>query len=73
MELNFTKELKLKNCISYLRIIQHEKDDLAFERIVNVPKRSIGESSLKQINEYARKNNLSLETASSKFNRSKFN
>ncbi len=60
----FYERAEIKNCISYLRIIQHEKDDLAFERIVNVPKRSIGESSLKQINEYAKKNNLSLETAS---------
>ena len=60
----FYERAEIKNCISYLRIIQHEKDDLAFERIVNVPKRSIGESSFKQINEYAKKNNLSLETAS---------
>ncbi len=60
----FYERAEIKNCISYLRIIQHEKDDLAFERIVNVPKRSIGESSIKQINEYARKNNLSLESAS---------
>ncbi len=60
----FYERAEIKNCISYLRIIQHEKDDLAFERIANVPKRSIGESSLKQINEYARKNSLSLETAS---------
>ncbi len=62
----FYERAEIKNCISYLRIIQHEKDDLAFERIANVPKRSIGESSLKQINEFARKNNLSLETASQK-------
>ena len=60
----FYERAEIKNCISYLRIIQHEKDDLAFERIINVPKRSIGESSFKQINEYARKNNLSLENAS---------
>ncbi len=60
----FYERAEIKNCISYLRIIQHEKDDLAFERIVNIPKRSIGESSIKQINEYARKNKLSLESAS---------
>ena len=60
----FYERAEIKNCIAYLRIIQHEKDDLAFERIANVPKRSIGESSFKQINEYARKNNLSLENAS---------
>ena len=60
----FYERAEIKNCIAYLRIIQHEKDDLAFERIANVPKRSIGESSFKQINEYARENKSSLETAS---------
>ena len=60
----FYERTEIKNCIAYLRIIQHEKDDLAFERIANVPKRSIGESSFKQINEYARENKLSLEAAS---------
>ena len=38
----FYERAEIKNCISYLRIVQHEKDDLAFERIANVPKRSIG-------------------------------
>ena len=60
----FYERAEIKNCIAYLRVVQHERDDLAFERIVNVPKRSVGESSFKQINEHARKNNLSLETAS---------
>ena len=47
----FYERSEIKNCIAYLRVVQHERDDLAFERIVNVPKRSIGESSFKQINE----------------------
>ena len=42
------------------------KDDLAFERIVNNPKRSIGESTLKLIHEFSKKNSLSLEVASRK-------
>ena len=37
------------------------KDDLSFERIINTPKRSIGETTVKQINEYAKQNSLSLE------------
>ena len=41
--------------------MNQNKDDLSFERIINVPKRSIGETSVKQINEYAKKNFLSLE------------
>ena len=43
------KELKLKIVLAYLRCIHQNKDDLAFERIINVPKRSIGETTIKQI------------------------
>ena len=49
---------------SPLRVSHQEKDDLAFERIVNKPKRSIGDSSLKKINDYARIKDLSLFDAS---------
>ena len=41
-------------------------DDLSFERIINVPKRSIGETTLKMISEFAKTNNFSLEIASKK-------
>ena len=51
----FYERSEIKDCVSYLRIVFQEKDDLAFERIVNVPKRSVGETTLKQINEYAKK------------------
>tara|TARA_B100000700_G_scaffold114579_1_gene128833 strand:- start:767 stop:2797 length:2031 start_codon:yes stop_codon:yes gene_type:complete len=60
----FYERSEIKDCVSYLRIVFQEKDDLAFERIVNVPKRSVGETTLKQINEYAKKNSLSLEKSS---------
>ena len=52
--------------MSYLRIVYQNKDDLAFERIINVPKRSIGDTSLRQINEYAKKNSICLFDASRK-------
>ena len=55
-----------KDCIAYLRIVFQDKDDLAFERIVNNPKRSIGDSTLKSIHEYSKKNSLSLENSSKK-------
>merc|ERR1711991_846244 len=48
------------------RLIYQEKDDLAFERIVNNPKRAIGDSTLKNIHEFAKENNLNLERASIK-------
>ena len=62
----FYERAEIKDCIAYLRIISQEKDDLAFERIVNNPKRSIGDSTIKQINEYAKKNFISLEKSSKK-------
>ena len=60
----FYERAEIKDCIAYLRIIYQEKDDLAFERIVNNPKRSIGDNTLKLIHEYGKKNSLCLENAS---------
>ena len=64
--IKFYERAEIKDCIAYLRIIHQAHDDLSFERIINVPKRSIGDSTIKQINEYAKKNELSLEVASKK-------
>ena len=44
----FYERAEIKDCIAYLRLIYQEKDDLAFERIVNNPKRSIGDSTIKK-------------------------
>ena len=57
---------EIKDSVAYLRIIFQKKDDLAFERIVNTPKRSVGDTTIKQISEYARKYKLCLEDASLK-------
>ncbi|WP_428080816.1 ATP-dependent helicase [Candidatus Pelagibacter sp.] len=62
----FYERAEIKDCIAYLRLIYQEKDDLAFERIVNNPKRSIGDSTLKNIHKFAKENNLNLERASQK-------
>ena len=60
----FYERAEIKDCIAYLRIVYQNKDDLAFERIVNVPKRSIGDTSFKMISEHAKKNSFSLENSS---------
>ena len=60
----FYERAEIKDCVAYLRIIYQKKDDLSFERILNVPKRSIGDTTLKLINETAKKNSFSLEEAS---------
>ena len=62
----FYERAEIKDCVAYLRLIYQEKDDLAFERIVNIPKRSIGETTIKSIHEFSKNNNLSLELASIK-------
>ena len=43
------------NCVAYLRLVYQEKDDLAFERIVNNPKRSIGKVLLNQFTNILKK------------------
>ena len=62
----FYERAEIKDCVAYLRLIHQEKDDLAFERIVNNPKRSIGDTTLKIVHEFGKKNNLSLESAANK-------
>jgi DNA helicase-2/ATP-dependent DNA helicase PcrA len=62
----FYERAEIKDCVAYLRLIYQEKDDLAFERIVNNPKRAIGDSTLKNIHKFAKENNLNLERASIK-------
>ena len=62
----FYERAEIKDCIAYLRLIHQEKDDLAFERIVNNPKRSIGDTTLKTVHEFGKENNLSLESAANK-------
>ena len=62
----FYERAEIKDCVAYLRLIYQEKDDLAFERIVNNPKRSIGDTTLKTVHEFGKKNNLSLESAAKK-------
>ena len=62
----FYERAEIKDSIAYLRLVYQGKDDLAFERIINVPKRSIGDSSLKHIHEYSNNNKINLETSSRK-------
>ena len=62
----FYERAEIKDCIAYLRLVYQEKDDLAFERIINNPKRSIGESTIKLIHDYSKKNFLSLVSSSKK-------
>ena len=62
----FYERAEVKDSIAYLKLIYQSKDDLSFERIVNVPRRSIGDTTVKQINQFAKKNSLSLENSARK-------
>ena len=64
--IKFYERAEIKDCIAYLRLVYQEKDDLAFERIVNNPKRSIGDSTIKSIHEFAKKQKDCLEISSRK-------
>ncbi len=64
--IKFYERAEIKDCIAYLRCIKQPKDDLSFERIINVPKRSIGDTTMKVISEHAKKNNVSMEIAANK-------
>jgi len=62
--IKFYERAEIKDSVAYLRLIYQDKDDLAFERIVNNPKRSVGESTIKTIHEFSKNNKLSLENSS---------
>tara|TARA_B100001057_G_scaffold174800_1_gene175404 strand:- start:6493 stop:8529 length:2037 start_codon:yes stop_codon:yes gene_type:complete len=64
--IKFYERAEIKDCVAYLRLIYQDKDDLAFERIVNNPKRSVGESTIKIIHEYSKINKLCLENSARK-------
>jgi len=60
----FYERLEIKDALAYLRLLVSEFDDLAFERIINVPKRGLGSQSLRKIEILARERNISLLASS---------
>ena len=59
--IKFYERAEIKDAVSYLRIINQKYDDLALERVIGVPKKGIGESTLNQIYSFSKKNKLCLE------------
>ena len=62
----FFERQEIRDAHAYLRTLRSETDDLAFERIVNVPKRGIGATTVRKLQEAARALNVSLEQATRK-------
>jgi DNA helicase-2/ATP-dependent DNA helicase PcrA len=59
----FFERQEIRDAHAYLRLLRSDTDDLAFERIVNVPKRGIGATSVRKLQDAARMMNCSLEHA----------
>ena len=64
--IKFYERAEVKDAICYLRIINQKYDDLAFERILNIPRRGLGEATVKQLHEYSSKNKTCLEDSARK-------
>ena len=58
--MKFYERAEIKDALCYLRLIQQKNDDIAFERIINNPKRSIGDSTLKKLHDLSRVKNKNL-------------
>ncbi|MFN8693482.1 MAG: ATP-dependent helicase, partial [Holosporales bacterium] len=61
--LKFYERAEIKDALGYLRLIYQLRDDLAFERIVNNPRRGVGSTALQKLHELARAEGLSLYEA----------
>ena len=61
--LRFYERAEIRDAVAYLRVLAQPADDLAFERIVNLPKRGIGDSSLHAMHDKSRTAQVSLYAA----------
>ncbi len=56
----FYERAEIRDALAYLRVVNSPADDLAFERIVNVPKRGLGDATVQMLHDHARKRRLPL-------------
>ncbi len=61
--IKFYERAEIKDAVSYLRIVNQKFDDLALERIIGVPKRGVGESTINQLYSFGNRNKICLEDA----------
>jgi DNA helicase-2/ATP-dependent DNA helicase PcrA len=59
----FYERTEIRDALAYLRVVNSPADDLAFERIVNVPKRGLGDATVQLLHEHARKRRVPLTQA----------
>lgn len=58
--LRFYERAEIKDCLAYLQLLLNPDSDTAFERVINTPKRGIGERSVEEIRHIAREQQISL-------------
>lgn len=56
--IRFYERKEIKDIISYLKVISNPKDDIAIKRIINVPKRGIGDTTIQRLSDYAFENQM---------------
>jgi len=56
----FYERAEIRDALAYLRVINSPADDLAFERIINVPKRGLGDATVQLLHDHARKRRIPL-------------
>ena len=56
----FYNRKEIKDLIGYLNLIYNKNDDISLERVINTPKRKIGEKTIEELRERARENNTSM-------------
>jgi DNA helicase-2/ATP-dependent DNA helicase PcrA len=59
----FYERAEIRDALAYLRVVNSPADDLAFERIVNVPKRGLGDATVQLLHDHARKRRIPLTEA----------
>jgi DNA helicase-2/ATP-dependent DNA helicase PcrA len=59
----FYERAEIRDALAYLRLINSPADDLAFERIVNVPKRGLGDATVQLLHDHARKRRVPMTEA----------
>jgi DNA helicase-2/ATP-dependent DNA helicase PcrA len=59
----FYERAEIRDALAYLRVINSAADDLAFERIVNVPKRGLGDATVQMLHDHGRKRRIPLYEA----------
>lgn len=62
----FYERMEIRDALAYLRIVHQPADDLAFERIVNVPKRGLGDKAVAKLHMLARATGVPLSTAAAR-------